>query len=69
MDKPLRPTASVSCACGNVAVEAIGTPITSVICYCDDCQEGARQIESLPNAVPLFQPTSRNTHAIRFLWS
>jgi hypothetical protein len=53
MDKPLRPTATVSCACGNVAVEAIGTPITSVICYCDDCQEGARQIESLPNAVPV----------------
>ncbi|WP_246731443.1 hypothetical protein [Methylocapsa sp. S129] len=28
----------------------MGAPIVSVVCYCDDCQEGARQIEALPNA-------------------
>ena len=27
-----------------------GAPIMSVVCYCDDCQSGARQIEALPNA-------------------
>ena len=49
-------TTTVSCVCGQVAVEAIGAPITSVICYCDDCQEGARQIEALPNAVAVQNP-------------
>ena len=37
------------CACGSVELEAIGTPITSVACYCESCQEGSRQIEALPN--------------------
>jgi hypothetical protein len=46
-------TTIVACACGQVAVEAIGTPIASAICYCDDCQEGARQIQSLPNAASI----------------
>jgi hypothetical protein len=49
-------TATVNCVCGQVAVEAIGPPIASVICYCDDCQGGARQIESLPNAVSVQDP-------------
>jgi hypothetical protein len=53
MAKPLQTTTIVSCACGQVTVEAIGTPITSVICYCNDCQEGARQIQSLPNAASI----------------
>lgn len=38
------------CACGSVELEASGAPIVSVVCYCDDCQEGARRIEALPNA-------------------
>ena|SRR5258708_16861796 len=53
MAKPFQTTTIVDCACGHVAVEAVGTPITSVICYCDDCQEGARQIQSLPNAASI----------------
>jgi len=44
------PTRYSSCACGRVQCEAIGAPIVSLVCYCDDCQEGARQIEALPNA-------------------
>jgi hypothetical protein len=39
-----------SCACGRVQCQAIGAPIVSLVCYCDDCQEGARNIEALPNA-------------------
>lgn len=39
-----------SCACGRVRCRAIGAPIVSLVCYCDDCQEGARRIEALPNA-------------------
>lgn len=42
-----------ACACGNVEFEAQGAPITSLVCYCDDCREAAREIEALPNAPPL----------------
>jgi hypothetical protein len=44
------PTRTSSCACGRVRCQAIGAPIVSLVCYCDDCQEGARRIEALPNA-------------------
>jgi hypothetical protein len=56
MQKPRQPTVAVNCVCGNVAFEAIGAPITSVACYCDDCQEGARQIQLLPDAVSIQDP-------------
>jgi hypothetical protein len=39
-----------SCACGRVQCRAVGKPILSAVCYCDNSQEGARQIEVLPNA-------------------
>jgi len=42
------------CSCGSVEIEAFGTPITSVVCYCDTCQEGSRQIEALTNAAPIL---------------
>ena len=44
------------CACGKVEAEAAGAPITSAVCYCDDCQAGARQIEALPNAGRVREP-------------
>ena len=44
------------CSCGSVEIEALGTPITSVVCYCDTCQEGSRQIEALTNAEPILGP-------------
>jgi len=44
------------CSCGSVEIEAFGTPITSVVCYCDSCQKGSRQIEALTNAVPVLGP-------------
>lgn len=47
-------TTSVTCSCGGVRCEARGTPIVAVVCYCDDCQKGARQIEALPNAAPVL---------------
>ena len=45
---------TVRCSCGSVEIEAVGAPITSVVCYCDSCQEGSRQIEALPNAAPIL---------------
>ena len=47
MDQIIRTS---SCACGRVQCQAIGAPILSAVCYCDDCQIGGRQIEALPNA-------------------
>src|SRR5262245_9068943 len=43
-------TLALRCACGRVELEANGAPIASVVCYCDDCQDGGRRIEALPNA-------------------
>jgi hypothetical protein len=48
--------ALASCRCASVRFEATGRPILSVVCYCDDCQEGARRIEALPDAVPVRGP-------------
>lgn len=39
-----------SCMCGNVQMQTTGTPITRVVCYCDDCQAGSSQIAKLPRA-------------------
>jgi hypothetical protein len=50
MDKSARPGTIIKYSCGEVELELSGNPILSVICYCDDCQAGARQIEALENA-------------------
>lgn len=44
------------CSCGSVEIEASGAPITSVVCYCDTCQKGSREIEALTKAVPILGP-------------
>ena len=54
----------VRCSCGNVEIEAFGTPITSTVCYCDTCQEGSRQIEALPNAVPILGPDGGTAYVL-----
>lgn len=56
MDQTPRAKATFNCVCGQVAYEAIGAPIASVACYCDDCQEGARQIGLLPEAASVQEP-------------
>lgn len=48
--------ATARCSCGSVELEAIGAPMLSVACYCDDCQAGALQIEALRNAGPVRDP-------------
>jgi hypothetical protein len=47
---------TATCACGGVELKAFGRPIASSVCYCDDCQKGADQIESLPNAGAVSDP-------------
>jgi hypothetical protein len=46
-------TARARCACGTVEIAFSGSPIASVVCYCDDCQEGGRRIEALPAGRPV----------------
>jgi hypothetical protein len=46
---------TAECSCGAVAFEAVGRPIASVVCYCDDCQAAAAQIEAMPGAARFRQ--------------
>lgn len=56
MPKPLNTNTTARCSCGSVELEAIGAPITSAACYCNDCRKGSRQIEALPNARSVLDP-------------
>ncbi|HSZ52974.1 MAG TPA: hypothetical protein VK801_15515 [Caulobacteraceae bacterium] len=51
---------TASCSCGAVEIEAVGRPIAAVICYCDDCQAAARQVEAMPGA-PSFRESDGGT--------
>ena len=53
-----------SCACGQVEFEAHGAPIASLVCYCDDCREAARQLEALPNAPPLREADGGTAYVV-----
>jgi hypothetical protein len=44
------PRLTALCSCGAVEIEAVGRPIVTVICYCDDCRAAARNIEAIPGA-------------------
>ena len=43
-----------SCPCGQVQLEAVGTPILSAVCYCDDCQAGGHAIEAMLDAAQVL---------------
>jgi hypothetical protein len=47
---------TATCSCGGVELKAFGRPIVSNVCYCEDCQKGADQIEALPNAGAVRDP-------------
>lgn len=64
MSDPLNNHTTARCSCGKVELEAIGAPIMSVACYCDDCQEGSRQIETLPNAHPVRDPDGGTAYVL-----
>lgn len=52
------------CACGRVVLTMRGAPIVSVACYCDDCQAGARKIETLPAAAPVMNPDGGTSYLV-----
>jgi hypothetical protein len=64
MSRTLKKATIVRCSCGSVELEAIGAPIASVVCYCDDCREGSRQIEALPNAHPVQDPDGGTAYVL-----
>lgn len=47
-DGPARHAAT--CTCGQVAIEAVGAPILSAVCYCESCRTAARQFEQAQGA-------------------
>lgn len=53
-----------ACLCGSVELELFGAPMATVACHCDDCQEGARQIEALPNAPPVQDPDGGTVYVL-----
>jgi hypothetical protein len=52
----MTPHAILRCHCGQVTCRAEGRPIGTAVCYCDDCQAAAQQIEALPGAPPVMDP-------------
>ncbi|MES2073811.1 MAG: hypothetical protein V4488_25885 [Pseudomonadota bacterium] len=65
MATPRESEVTASCQCGQVAFKAFGTPITSAVCYCADCQAGSRHIETLANA-PVVQDRDGGTAYLVF---
>jgi hypothetical protein len=55
---------AATCACGRVELEAVGTPITSVVCYCDDCRAAASRIEALPGAPAVVDPDGGTAYVV-----
>jgi hypothetical protein len=53
MPAPNNHHSTASCRCGKVELRITGAPITSLVCYCDDCRRGSREIEALANAGPV----------------
>jgi hypothetical protein len=64
MSRTLKNATIVRCSCGSVELAAIGPPIASVVCYCDDCREGSRQIETLPNAPTVQDPDGGTAYIV-----
>lgn len=52
------------CLCGAVAILLRGSPIGSLTCCCDTCQEGSRLIESLPGAPAIREPDGGTAYVL-----
>src|SRR5258708_10182510 len=64
MSAPAKNSITASWSWGSVDCQEIGAPIWSAVCSCDDCQEGARQIEALPNASPVADPDGGTAYVL-----
>jgi hypothetical protein len=55
---------TAACSCGRVEMSLAGTPICSLICYCEDCQEGSARIEQLPGAPTIREPDGGTAYLV-----
>lgn len=55
---------TAACACGGVEIATTGAPITGVVCYCEDCQAGSRQVEALAGAPPAADPDGGSAYIL-----
>lgn len=53
-----------ACACGSVEIKATDTPIACAVCYCDDCQAGARHMEALPGAPRVLDAAGGSAYVV-----
>jgi hypothetical protein len=58
------PALTGTCSCGCVEFEAQGKSIVSSVCYCDDCERGAAEIEALPNAAAVRDPDGGSAYIL-----
>ncbi|ATW05507.1 hypothetical protein [Sphingorhabdus sp. YGSMI21] len=54
-----------TCQCGKVRCQAVGRPILSGVCYCDDCQAGAAMLEALDGAAKVTEEDG-GTHYLTY---
>ena len=45
--------ATITCACGKVHLEAVGSPMMSVICHCTSCRTAGREFDSRSRLAPI----------------
>src|SRR5687768_2555722 len=59
------PITSLHCACGQVRLETVGTPITCAECHCNSCRAAAARLQVLPGA-PRIQASNGGTHFVLY---
>jgi hypothetical protein len=57
---PMADTTTLRCACGQVEIEAAGSPIMTVECCCNSCRTAGLKLKALPGAPP-FLAANGNT--------
>lgn len=46
----------LQCACGQVRLEAVRTPIVSAECHCDSCRAAGARLQALPTVSAFLEP-------------
>ena len=55
---------TIRCACGQVEIQLLGTPILSAVCHCDDCQRAASELEQFPNAPKILDQAGGTAYVL-----
>lgn len=54
----------ITCECGGVKLGLQGTPILTALCYCDDCQQGSKNLEKLSGAPPVREADGSTAYVL-----